>query len=100
MDFKHIAELYSVIHLVNFSRDDLAIRCYSQRTSTLEQISDKIFVQGFIQISLPPPPPPPPPEIMKLSVVIIVLSQVLNNNPVPDCVRSNLRGNIFKIFLP
>ena len=32
--------------------------------------------------------PPPPPKILKLSMVIIVLSQVLNNNLVPDCVRS------------
>ena len=32
-------------------------------------------------------------------MVIIVLSQVLNNNLVPDCVRSNLRGSKFKIFL-
>ena len=39
-----------------------------------------------------------PPEILKLSMVIIVLSQVLNNNLVPDCVRSNLRGSKFKIF--
>ena len=43
--------------------------------------------------------PPPPPEILKLSKVIIVLSQVLHNNLVPDCVRSNLRGSKFKIFL-
>ena len=28
-------------------------------------------------------------------MVIIVLSQVLNNNLVPDCVRSNLRGSKF-----
>ena len=40
---------------------------------------------------------PPPSEILKLSMVI-VLSQVLNNNLVPDCVRSNLRGSKFKIF--
>ena len=37
----------------------------------------------------------PPPEILKLSMVIIVLSQVLNNNFVSDCVRSNLRGSKF-----
>ena len=37
--------------------------------------------------------PPPPPEILKLSMVITVLSQVLNNNLVADCVRSNLRGS-------
>ena len=43
--------------------------------------------------------PSPTQEIMKLSMVIIVLSQVLNNNLVPDCVRSNLRGSKFKIFL-
>ena len=47
-------------------------------------------------------PPPsrnfPSPEIMKLGMVIIVLSQVLNNNLVPDCVRSNLRGSKFKTF--
>ena len=41
----------------------------------------------------------PLPEILKLSMVIFVLSQVLNNNLVPDCVRSNLRGSKFKIFL-
>ena len=41
----------------------------------------------------------PSPEILKLSMVINVLSQVLNNNLVPDCVRSNLRGSKFKIFL-
>ena len=46
-----------------------------------------------------PPPPPPPQEILKLSMVIIVLSQILNNNLVSDCVRSNLRGSKFKIFL-
>ena len=44
--------------------------------------------------SPPPPPPPPPPQILKLCMVIIVLSQVLNNNLVPDCVRSNLRGSV------
>ena len=38
----------------------------------------------------------PPPEISQLSKVIIVLSQVLHNNLVPDCVRSNLRGSKFK----
>ena len=38
-------------------------------------------------------------EISKLSMVINVLSQVLNNNLAPDCVRSNLRGSKFKIFL-
>ena len=41
----------------------------------------------------------PPQEILKLSIVIIVLSQVLNNHLVPDCVRSNLRGSKFKFFL-
>ena len=55
-------------------------------------------VQGFIQrrgaLEFPPPP-----EIMKLSMVIIVLPQVLNNIVDPDCVRSNLRGSKFKIFL-
>ena len=40
--------------------------------------------------------PPPPQKILKLSNV---LSQVLNNNLVPDCVRSNVRGSKFKIFL-
>ena len=40
-----------------------------------------------------------PSEILILSMVIIVLSQVLNNNLVLDCVRSNLRGSKFKIFL-
>ena len=35
---------------------------------------------------------PPLPEILKLSMVIIVLSQVLNNNLVPDFVRSNLNS--------
>ena len=35
-----------------------------------------------------------PPEILKLSMVSNILSQVLNNNLVPDCVRSNLRGSI------
>ena len=45
------------------------------------------------------PPPPPPPEILKLSKVIIVLSQILNNNLVSDCARSNLRVFEFKIFL-
>ena len=39
-----------------------------------------------------------PPEILKLSMVI-VLSQVLNSNLVPNCIRSNLRGSKFKIFL-
>ena len=38
---------------------------------------------------------PPPPEILKWSMVIIVLSQLLNNNLVPDCIRSNLRGSKF-----
>ena len=37
-----------------------------------------------------------PTEILKLS---IVLSQVLSNNLVPDCVGSNPRGSKFKIFL-
>ena len=43
------------------------------------------------------PPPPPPPEILKLSMVI-VLSQVLNSNLVPNCIRSKLRGSKFKIL--
>ena len=43
------------------------------------------------------PQPQFPPEILKLSMIIMVLSQVLNNNLVPDCVRSNLRGSKFKI---
>ena len=55
--------------------------------------------QGFIQIGGGGLEFPSPPEILKLSMVIIVLSQVLNNNLVPDCVRSNLRGSKFKIFL-
>ena len=42
------------------------------------------------------PSPLPAQEILKLSMVIIVLSQVLNNNLVPDCVRSNLRGSKFR----
>ena len=42
---------------------------------------------------------PSPPEILKFTMVIIVLSQVLNNNLVPDFIRSNLRGYKFKIFL-
>ena len=33
----------------------------------------------------------PSQEILKLSMVINVLLQVLNNNLVPDCIRSNLR---------
>ena len=33
-----------------------------------------------------------PQEILKLSMVIIVLSQVLNNNLVPDYIRSNLNS--------
>ena len=41
----------------------------------------------------------PPQKIMKFSMNIIVLSQVLKNNLVPDCFRSNLRGSKFKIFL-
>ena len=52
--------------------------------------------QGFIQKVGPWNPPPPPPEILKLSMVINV---VLNNNLVPDCVRSNLRGSKLKFFL-
>ena len=39
---------------------------------------------------------PPPPEILKLREYG-VLSQVLDNNLVPDYVRSNLRGSKFKI---
>ena len=46
-----------------------------------------------------PQPQFSPTEILKLSMVINILSQVLNNNLVPDCVRSNLRGSKFKIFL-
>ena len=42
---------------------------------------------------------PPPQKYLKLSMVIIVLSLVLNNNLVPDFVRSNLRGSKFNIFL-
>ena len=54
-------------------------------------------VQGFIrgggELEFPPQ------EILKLSMGIIVSSQVLNSNLAPDCVRSNLRGSKFKIFL-
>ena len=58
----------------------------------------RLKAQGFIQrggrdLEFPPQ------EILKLSMVIVVLSQVLSNNFVPDCVRSNLRGSKFKIFL-
>ena len=48
--------------------------------------------RGALEFLLPPSHNFPPPEILKLSMVIIVLSQVLNKNLVPDCVRSNLRG--------
>ena len=34
-----------------------------------------------------------------LLMVINVLSRALNNNLVPDCVGSNLRGSKFKIFM-
>ena len=40
----------------------------------------------------------PHPRNLELIMLIIVLSHVLNNNLVPDCVRSNLRGFKFKIF--
>ena len=46
-----------------------------------------------------------PPEILKLSIVIIVVPSILaiyvteHDMFVPDCVRSNLRGSKFKIFL-
>ena len=60
------------------------------------KLDDTNGYQGFIQRGdLEFPPPPLPPEIIKLSMVIIVLSQVLNNNLVPDCIRSNLRGSKF-----
>ena len=39
-----------------------------------------------------PHPPPPLPEILIFSMVIIVLSQVLNNNLVPDCVKAIWEG--------
>ena len=58
-----------------------------------------IYCQGFIQREGGLESPPSSPEILKLSMVIIALSQVLNNNLVPDFVRSNLRGSKFKIFL-
>ena len=55
-----------------------------------------LHVQGFIQkgevgggLEFSPPP-----EILKLSMVLIVLSQVLSNNLVPDCVRSNLNSKV------
>ena len=60
-----------------------------------------ISCQGFIQRggawNSPPPPSHnfPPPEILKLS---LVLSQALNNNFVPDCIRSNLRGSKIQNF--
>ena len=48
-------------------------------------------MQGFIQrggLEFPSPSHNfPPPEILKSSMVIVVLSQVLNNNLVPDCIR-------------
>ena len=46
-----------------------------------------------------PQPQFPPPRNLELSMVTIVLSQVLNNNLVPDCVSSNLRGSKFNIFV-
>ena len=62
--------------------------CFHSSTST------GFHMEGALEF----PPLPPTQEILKLSMVIIVLSQVLNNNLVPDCVRSNLRGSKFKIF--
>ena len=56
------------------------------------------YMQGFIQGGGGGGLEFPPPEILKLSMVIIVLSQVLNNNLVPDCVRSNLRGSKIQNF--
>jgi len=57
----------------------------------LRYIDRQGFIEGGAGI-------PPPPEILKLSMVVIVLSQVLNNNLVPDCVRSNLRGSKIQNF--
>ena len=51
---------------------------------------------------------PPPPEILKLSMVLKSVYMLLNISMchqnvvwkyVPDCVRSNLKGCKFKIFL-
>ena len=49
--------------------------------------------------NFPPPTTISPLEILKLSMVTIALSQILNNNLVPDSVRSNLRVSKFEIFL-
>ena len=54
-----------------------------------------VYMQGFIQRGGGRGLEFPPPEILELSMVIIVLSQVLNNNLVTDCVRNNLRGSKF-----
>ena len=66
-------------------------------TKTVHNLYNR-SVQGFIQRRRGPGIPSPPKEILKLSMVICVLSQVLNNNLVPDYVRSNLRGSKFKNF--
>ena len=70
---------------------------------------DLMYLAGFHTegAGIPPPLPPAtifppvtissPLEILKLSMVINVLSQLLNNSLVPDCVRSNLRWSKFKI---
>ena len=60
--------------------------CFHSSTST------GFHTEGALEF----PPLPPTQEILKLSMVIIVLSQVLNNTLVPDCVRSNLRGSKFR----
>ena len=55
---------------------------------------DLMYLAGFHTEGGGIPPPatiPSPLEILKLSMVINVLSQLLNNNLVPDCIRNNLR---------
>ena len=70
----------------------LAVKLLIIRVRSMQQILDlALFIRQEVLWNSPP-------EILKLSMVI-VLSQVLNSNLVPNCIRSNLRGSKFKIFL-
>ena len=68
-------------------------------------MSNFCLIQGWTWI--PPPPPHPlqpqfPPTQKSWNWVWLLLfchRHILNNNLVPGCIRSNLRGSKFKIFL-
>ena len=108
--------------LVNSLHDlnlvDVPTCWYTHQSDIIEHIPDRNYTclmwfhtEGGGGTLESPPPPPPPPEIeygyycgainisyLILRVTVCVIKMLLGQF-VPNCVRSNLRGSKFKIYL-